>query len=54
MVKEFLVRCISLDAPTREKVDEVKRLLHELDVIDPVRSQRLRPSLEKYVRTSVP
>jgi hypothetical protein len=54
MVKEFLVRCISLDSPTREKIDEVKNLLRELDAIDPVRSQRLRPSLEKYVRSSVP
>jgi hypothetical protein len=41
-VKEFLLNCISYKEPSRENVEDVQRILRELDVIDPPRSQRMR------------
>jgi hypothetical protein len=48
-MKEFLLACIMLEKPTARNIDDVKRIMRELDQLDPPRSIRLRPEAEKYV-----
>lgn len=52
--KEFLIRCISFNAPSTRNIADIRRILDELDLIDPVRSQRLRPSLTNYLEAKTP
>lgn len=41
-IKEFLLNVIVDNEPSRQNVEDVRRLLRELDIIDPPRAQRMR------------
>jgi hypothetical protein len=48
-VKEFLIRCIVLNDKTDSSLEDVRRLFHEIEVMDSVRATRMRESVDKYI-----
>lgn len=49
-VKEFLISCIIDQNKTDSSVGEVTRLFHEIEVMDPVRAERMRESVGNYLK----
>lgn len=48
-VKEFLITCIIDNNEKDSSVADVTRLFYEIDVIDPVRAERMRESVDAFL-----
>jgi hypothetical protein len=49
-VKEFLIACIIDNKQSDASVREVTRIFHEIEMMDPVRAERMRESVHRFLK----